>query len=306
MDRRRPGHARHHGRVRGHGRLRLAAAGRLGRGRPGPGAGGAPDLGGHLRGRAGSGRPGGHHALGRREVHRPGAAPAGLVRVRGPVRRARVVGQRAEPGPAGHPPGGGPGPAGQRRHPRPHPLLPGRGGLRPGRRGQARPALLAAPGLLRRGDVGQPDPDGGRPAAGLAGLPAGHHHPDRQPGRAVRVQPALQPGRRAVRAGRPDTVPADRLLPGAGVGAVPVPAARHPPGGPRPGVRDHLRGGGGARPAAPGGRRQPAGRAAAGPPAGRRRRPAPRRAAAGGRRRRPRRPGGQQRRFRAGCPRSWS
>ena len=305
MDRRRPGHARHHGRVRGDGRLRLAAAGRLGRGRPGPGAGGAPALGGHLRGRAGSGRPGGHLALGRREVHRPGAAPTGLVRVRCAVRRARVVGQRAEPGPAGHPPGGGPGPAGQRRHPRPHPLLPGRGGLRPGRRGQARPALLAAPGLLRRGDVGQPDPDGGGPAAGLPGLPAGHHHPDRQPGRAVRVQPALQPGRWPVRAGRPDTVPAHRLLPGAGVGAVPVPAARHPPGGPRPGVRDHLRGGGGARPAAPGGRRQPAGRAAAGLPAGRRRRPPPRRAAAGGRRRRPRRPGGQQRAS-AGCPRSWS
>ena len=85
-----------------------------------------------------------------------------------------------------------------------------------------------------------------------------------------------------------------------------VPAARHPPGGPRPGVRDHLRGGGGARPAAPGGRRQPAGRAAAGPPPGRRRRPAPRPSCCP----RPPTPSATPRwpataRPR-GCPRSWS
>jgi hypothetical protein len=139
----------------------------------------------------------GHLALGRRQVRRPGAAPAGLVRVRGPVRRARVVGQRAEPGPAGHPPGGGPGPAGQRRHPRPHPLLPAEAAFDPDAVAEPGPLFWPHLGLLRRGDVGQPDPDGGGPAAGLQGLPAGHHHPDRQPGRAVRVQPALQPGRRA-------------------------------------------------------------------------------------------------------------
>ena len=273
VDRRRPGHARHHRRVRGHGRLRLAAAGRLGRGRPRPGAGGAPALGRHLRRRAGSHRPGGHLALGRRAVRRPGAAPTGLVRVRGAVRRARVVGQPAEPGPAGHPPDPGAGPAGQRRHPRPDPLVPAGGGRRPGRRGRARPAVLAAPGLLRRGHVGQPDPDGGGPGPRLPGLPAGRHRADRQPGGAVWLQPALQLRRWAVRAGRPDAVPAHRVLPGAGLGAVPVPAARHPPGGPRAGLRDHLRGGAGARPAGPGGRRQPAGRAAPRPPRGRGDRP---------------------------------
>ena len=145
---------------------------RLGRRRPRPGAGGAPALGRGLHRRAGRHRPGGHPSWGDLK-YRHRAAPAGLVRVRGAVRRPPVVGERAEPGPAGHPPRGDPGPAGQRCHPRPDPLVPAGGGRRRGRRGRGRPAVLAPPRLLRRGHVGQPDPDGGGAGPRLPRLPAG-------------------------------------------------------------------------------------------------------------------------------------
>ena len=89
-------------------------------------------------------RPVGHQPLGRRQVRRPRAAPTGLVRVRGAVRQGpRVVGHRRNLALLAIHPAWCPAPAGQRRHPRPDPLVPAGGGRRPGRRGRGRPPVLA-------------------------------------------------------------------------------------------------------------------------------------------------------------------
>ena len=201
-------------------------------------------------------RPGRPGVLGRPEVRRRRPAAPGLPGLRAPVQRPHPLATVGRPG-AGPGAPGRAAPAGRHRHPRPGPLLPGRGvdRHRPGGRGGA--AVLAPPDLQQRPRLDGDGAAGGDPEPDVGAVPA----PERGPGRghppADPAQPLVQLEGRAVRAGRPDPVRLRADHGGPGLGGLPVQPARPAAGGPQPDLPDDQRPDPGARPRRPGAGRQP-------------------------------------------------